>query len=68
MMKVIYVYVAVVFGGALIAVFYLRAEERGWPSTITFISVIAASSVYGMRRARNRRDRDADRGTGSTSA
>ena len=55
MMKVVYAYVTVVFGGALVAMLYLRAEERGRPSTITFISVIAAVTVFQMRRAQLRR-------------
>ncbi len=56
-MKLIWVYLAVVFGGALIAVVYLRAEERGWISTALFFGAIAAVAVVQSYRQRRSRER-----------
>ena len=60
MMKVVYLYVAVIFGGAFIAMVYFRAQDRGWPSTIMFFGILTVVSVVSIYRAQRKKTRKSD--------
>jgi membrane protein implicated in regulation of membrane protease activity len=60
MMKVVYLYVAVIFGGAFIAMVYFRAQDRGWPNTIVFFGILTVVSVVSVYRAQRKKTREAD--------
>lgn len=59
-MKVVYLYVAVIFSGALIAMVYFRAQDRGWPSTIVFFGILTVVSIVSVGRAQRKKARKSD--------
>lgn len=60
MMKLVWGYVAIIFGGALAAGLYFRAQERGWMSTGLFVGAIVATTLVQMRRQKKRRSNEAE--------
>lgn len=66
MMKFVWVYLAVVFGGAFIAAFYFRVQSRGWLSTIVFAGSLLALALYQYRRQQRSQDEPATRRGRST--
>ncbi|MBS2937064.1 hypothetical protein KDN32_04820 [Nocardioides sp. J2M5] len=62
-----YLYVAVIFGGAFIAMVYFRAQDRSWPSTIVFFGVLTVVSVVSVYRAQKKKGAEGRRGFGERS-
>lgn len=54
-MKVVYVYLAVVFGGAAVAMVVYRYHERGVPGLVGLVGLVVVCTVTAIRQRRKQR-------------